>query len=226
MKGYIYEIRNKNTNKVYIGSAIDITRRWNTHRNELTQNKHHNIYLQRAWDKYGDEAFEWNIIEEVEDGLLEREQWFLDNKSNKYNIGRVACGGDNLTNHPDKKDIIERRKISQRTFFDNLTTEEKKKIYGRNKENNGMWGQTHTDKVKNKLRKNAQQRYDDGESWAMYREGKTNIEMYGEEVAGIISKKLSIVGKLRVGKKNPFYGKHHTEETKRTLREKREQRLD
>ena len=33
-------------------------------------------------------------------------------------------------------------------------------------------------------------------------------------------KKISEIAKQRIGEKNPFFGKHHTEETKEKLREK------
>ena len=50
------------------------------------------------------------------------------------------------------------------------------------------------------------------------RKGKTFVEQYGEEKAGEISKSIS---EAISGEKNGFYGKHHSEETKRIIKEKR-----
>lgn len=76
----IYRIVNKINCKGYIGSAIDFKRRWTNHRWLLINNKHDNIYLQRAWNKYGEANFKFEIIEEVKDKtkLVEREQYWMD----------------------------------------------------------------------------------------------------------------------------------------------------
>lgn len=87
----IYQIHNKVNNKVYIGSSQEINKRFRAHRNMLLKNNHDNIYLQRAWNKYGEDSFSFEIIllcEEFE--LLRYEQWFLDNWKPKYNIAKFA----------------------------------------------------------------------------------------------------------------------------------------
>ena len=57
----IYKIRNKQNNKVYIGSAVDIKKRWRDHKWHLKENKHHNPHLQFSFNKYGLENFEFII---------------------------------------------------------------------------------------------------------------------------------------------------------------------
>ena len=76
----IYQIKNLINNKIYIGSTIHFKVRWNEHTNALKQNRHHSILLQRAWNKYGGEAFEFSIIEIVKDkdDLYKIEQLWLD----------------------------------------------------------------------------------------------------------------------------------------------------
>lgn len=93
MKLGVYKIKNKINDKLYIGSSVDINLRFKAHLNSLRNNKHKNIYLQRAWNKYGEENFEFSIIECVEniDSLIEVEQKYLDgfksySKENGYNI--------------------------------------------------------------------------------------------------------------------------------------------
>lgn len=83
----IYQIINKVNGNIYIGSASYINRRINNHFYNLKNNKHHSIHLQRAWNKYGKEVFEFQVIEECEkDKLIEREQYYIDNLKPKYNI--------------------------------------------------------------------------------------------------------------------------------------------
>lgn len=93
----IYQIKNTKTNKIYIGSAVDVNNRWIRHRSDLILGRHHSIHLQRAWEKYGEESFEFSIIEEVSESeqLIVREQYFIDlNKSANpdfgYNISPTA----------------------------------------------------------------------------------------------------------------------------------------
>jgi len=87
----IYQIRNKINKKIYIGSAINIARRWNEHIFRLGKQKHGNPHLQSVWDKYGQDNFEFTVLEECEkENLIEREQYYLDILKPKYNICRKA----------------------------------------------------------------------------------------------------------------------------------------
>jgi group I intron endonuclease len=76
----IYRILNLVTGLFYIGSAATILSRWANHKSRLKKNTHDNIYLQRAWNKYGEEAFKFEVIEEIQDEnqLIQREQFYLD----------------------------------------------------------------------------------------------------------------------------------------------------
>lgn len=59
MKSGIYQIRNTEDGKVYIGSTVNFRKRKNQHYSKLKIGKHHNRKLQRAWSKYGEEAFKF-----------------------------------------------------------------------------------------------------------------------------------------------------------------------
>lgn len=74
----IYIIQNSKNKKIYIGSAININKRWACHISLLKNNKHNNKHLQLSWNKYGFENFNFRIIEYCEkEILLEREQYYL-----------------------------------------------------------------------------------------------------------------------------------------------------
>lgn len=66
----IYCIENLANGKRYIGQSKNIERRINNHKNLLRKNEHHNEYLQRAWNKYGEDCFQFYIIFLVVNQLL------------------------------------------------------------------------------------------------------------------------------------------------------------
>jgi group I intron endonuclease len=70
----------------YYGSSQDLNKRKMQHLNSLKNQKHYNIAMQRAWNKY--ESFEFEIVEECEiENLLNREQFYLDLYfDNKHNL--------------------------------------------------------------------------------------------------------------------------------------------
>jgi len=133
-------IRNKINGKKYYGSAKNINKRWVRHKNDLNKNQHQNIKLQRAWNKYGAENFEFSIMEECEyDSLLIIEQNYL-NQNPEYNIGKNSSGGDNFSKNPNKKKIVEKIKKGLHRRYSNQTEEEKKERSEKLKgENNPNW---------------------------------------------------------------------------------------
>lgn len=58
----VYVIQNNANGKRYIGSAVKTTDRICRHRWELRKGIHHSEKLQRAWDKYGEGAFEFRVL--------------------------------------------------------------------------------------------------------------------------------------------------------------------
>ena len=53
----IYKIINILNGKVYIGSAKNFQHRWSRHVSALNLDKHENLHLQNAWNKYGSSNF-------------------------------------------------------------------------------------------------------------------------------------------------------------------------
>jgi group I intron endonuclease len=124
----IYKIINKINGKYYIGSSTNIVgsnNRWDRHKRSLNKNKHHNIHLQRAWNKYGKENFEFIIVEKISRAeLINREQHYLNiakKELNKcYNIKFVADG----TNFRKSYD---RYSIALKLFYKNNPEEKYKR---------------------------------------------------------------------------------------------------
>lgn len=108
----IYAIINKNNNKKYIGSSIDIDYRWEQHINMLNGLYHPNSHLQNAWNKYGEEKFTFNVVEIVSDldCILAREQFWIDiywNMKKCYNGRKSAANNSGMMLSEESK-----RKIS------------------------------------------------------------------------------------------------------------------
>jgi group I intron endonuclease len=84
----IYSITSPN-GKCYIGSAGNIHKRWRAHRCALRAGNHHSWPLQRAFLKYGEHGFKFEVLELVQRGeLITREQAHIDAHDFKrlYNV--------------------------------------------------------------------------------------------------------------------------------------------
>lgn len=94
----IYKIENLVNGKVYIGQTVNSEKREIKHKTELKNNVHHNLHLQRSYNKFGAESFKFIIIEICEESKLdEREIYWLNfyggiNSDRNYNIGEIKGG--------------------------------------------------------------------------------------------------------------------------------------
>lgn len=93
----MYCIQNLINGKRYVGSAAkSFYIRWVNHRNRLIANTHHNVRLQRAWNKYGRDAFVFSILETCEPRFcVAIEQTFIDcfrscDSRYGYNLAPIA----------------------------------------------------------------------------------------------------------------------------------------
>lgn len=108
----IYKILNLTSKDIYIGSSVDVFRRFKTHKQKLKNNNHHSIVLQRAWNKYGKDSFQFQIIEYcTKDDLIIREQYYLDKLKPKYNILTKAYSS--LNRKIPTEEILIRRKAAK-----------------------------------------------------------------------------------------------------------------
>lgn len=82
----IYEIYCSKSGKRYIGSSKNIEKRWESHLRGLRSGKHHNYYLQKAYYRYGEDNFVFNILKIVDnekDLYMIEEQFIKKFKFNK-----------------------------------------------------------------------------------------------------------------------------------------------
>jgi group I intron endonuclease len=90
----IYEIVHTASGKRYIGNSRNVANRIYAHRYALRNNRHFCPYLQNAWNKHGESAFEFKLIERCFDEvtvLLAREQYWIDkNLKRLYNSRKFS----------------------------------------------------------------------------------------------------------------------------------------
>ena len=149
VKSGIYIIKNLINNKVYIGSAINIDKRWKHHKKDLAKRKHHSRLLQRAWDKYGEQNFKFEIIEEVQNPahLLSYEQVYLDYyKSYEDDKGYNIC---KITGSPFGLKRSDEARQKMREAKKNISEETRQKMRKINT------GKKHSEETKQKIREAA-----------------------------------------------------------------------
>ena len=196
--------------KYYIGYSCNIRKRWGIHKSTLRGGNHCNIRMQRAYEKYGSDSFDYEILQECENEEEAKniELSYLEDltiRDKLYNLHYNSSGGDMLTFHPDREQIIEKRVKEQKEQISKMTKEERQERWGQSGEKNGMYGRTHTDEVKKRL--------------SIINKGNTYC--LGKKASQETKDKLSVIASERLGEKNPFFGKQHSEETKQKLRESR-----
>lgn len=81
----IYFIECLSTGKWYIGQAKNLRNRWVGHRMKLRKGNHNNAYLQRSFDKYGEEDFYFGVLEFCsKEDLAEREIFWINEKQTMH----------------------------------------------------------------------------------------------------------------------------------------------
>lgn len=76
----VYKATNLRNGRIYVGSTIDLYARTKNYKRASNPRVKDSVFFHRALRKYGFDAFEWEIIEPVEDEVLlrRREQYWID----------------------------------------------------------------------------------------------------------------------------------------------------
>ena len=91
MQTGIYRIHNTITGDKYVGSAVNIPKRWKQHRRQLRAGHHHSRFLQRAWNKYGADAFVFSVVGYCGRAeLLKHEQRAINTGVHAFNMSPTA----------------------------------------------------------------------------------------------------------------------------------------
>lgn len=175
----IYGIRNLINGKIYVGkTGMNFGDRWDSHRSLLNNGKHDNPYLQKAWNKYKQENFEFIVLEDCEiDELNEREMYYIKlykDMGLAYNIHDGGDEGYNLGKH--------------------LSEETKRKIGEKNRIN-GL-GRKASDETKDKMSKAHK-----GKKYSqMSEEGRKNIQLAQQKYFEQNPKKLCVDDVIEIRK--------------------------
>lgn len=136
-KSGIYMWKNNNNKKFYIGSSVDLKRRFNSYFNLNYLVKESRLHLHRALLKHGFSAFSLYVIEYCEkENLIDREQYYFDLLKPNYNICTIA--GSTLGRSHDEKTKENISKSKKGTYSE---------------EDNHFHGKTHTLEARNKMAK-------------------------------------------------------------------------
>ncbi len=115
----IYKITCTANKKIYIGSAVNLRDRKGSHWSKLCRNEHANPKLQNAWNKYGEQAFTFEVVEYVLPmSLTAREQyWFhklnpFDRKG--FNIYREAGSPLGTKQTPEQIEKMRQTKLGRK----------------------------------------------------------------------------------------------------------------
>ncbi|MGF9774798.1 GIY-YIG nuclease family protein [Priestia aryabhattai] len=143
--GFIYVITNKINGKKYIGQAKDYRKRRREHRNDLKGKRHHNKHLQRAWDKYGENSFTFEVIAVVRCSMLDDAEIHYIAHFNSFEQGyNRTTGGDGARGYKHTKES--KAKLRQANQGENnpntlLTDEQREIVYRDTQHTDVYWAE-------------------------------------------------------------------------------------
>lgn len=158
----VYVITNDVNGHRYVGSAVSFKKRFREHQRQLSEGRHHSRYLQRAWDKYGADAFRFKPILYCDrHSLIGYEQNAMDAMRPEYNIAPVA--GSQLGYRHSEETRAKLRAARARNGF------------------SPMRGRTHTDEAKKKISENRKGK--GGTGWTQQRRERISAALQGRIIS-------------------------------------------
>lgn len=193
MECIIYKAENKVNGNVYIGKTVkSLNLRKNSHKCDAYA-KSYNSAFHNAIRKYGWDNFEWSILCETdsESKLNALEKFYISAYRKMAGCYNLTNGGDGLSGYK-------------------ATNETKIKISKNHADFKGekhpMYGKKHSQETCLKI--------------SEAKKGKKIIKLQGKSLSDNHKLKLSEAKKNKMnGKDNPFYGKTHSEETRKKISE-------
>lgn len=71
----VYQIRNEQSGKTFVGSHMNVPGKLNSHRFTLTHGSHINKELQRDWNTCGADAFSFEVLETINPDKIPQDEW-------------------------------------------------------------------------------------------------------------------------------------------------------
>jgi group I intron endonuclease len=111
----IYKIVNVRRDRIYVGHTSNLFKtRVYGHRYALKRNKHENARLQHAWNKYGIDAFRFEVLEQCDESQkLIREQFYIDTLKPYYNVAPVAGSRKGVPQKPHVGEAVRRANLAR-----------------------------------------------------------------------------------------------------------------
>ena len=163
--------------RIYIGSAININKRWREHLQCLKTNKHGNGRLQNHFNKYGETDLNFSILLGCEkDDLLKIEQYFIDSYNPYFNICKIVGSNLGVKFSKESRKRMSKAKIGNKYAIGNIPwsknnshSEESIKKMGQTffKKGNSPWNKgkkgIYSERYKEKLRNAMKKRWENGD---------------------------------------------------------------
>lgn len=118
LKSGIYKITNKLNGRIYVGSAKEFKRRWKQHTSSLRNQRHQNKFLQADFNKCGEEAFVFEVLE-ITEGKTKEERLLIEENYLKeyYDFGEkcynLRVNATSSEGHEFKNPEETRRRMSE-----------------------------------------------------------------------------------------------------------------
>ena len=153
----IYKIQSRiKPKRIYIGSSVNVYKRWMQHAQTLKRNIHRSIKLQRHYNKYGEADLQYSILICCDkNDLIKMEQYFIDAYNPYFNCSptassRLGCKASEETKRKLRESHLGK---SNPHIGQPRTDETKLKIGAASKGNKYALGYKHTDEAKRKISK-------------------------------------------------------------------------
>jgi group I intron endonuclease len=147
-KAGVYQWKHNKSSKIYIGSAVDLSKRFRCYYSKTYLTRSSNSYINNALIKFGYDAFSLTIIEHINISdlsleqtrllILEREQYYIDSFKPEYNINPIAGSRLGSVHTEETKSLMSRPRSEKTKALISLAM---------SGQNHHQWGKTGENKI-------------------------------------------------------------------------------